>query len=219
MRERRLKAVPRRGEIALDADRHRWVQPLLLTFGVLFVVAIVADMVHLSRGGSFSQQLQSVPAELQQLERDIAAGRRVTAAGGLFSFVEPDGWVLQTGPDVAPYDLTLVSPNRVSVSLSAARVPFDDLPTLFKAMSQRERDNNVRTEVQTIYLHGIPAARRELALMKSKVLAIDFVKDRIAHQIFCEMPAELAEQYRPTLLKFIETYQPLTPPAPAKKTP
>ena len=62
-------------------------------------------------------------------------------------------------------------------------------------------------------------AQPGLALMKSKVLAIDFVKDHIAHQIFCEMPAELAEQYRPTLLKFVETYQPLTPPAPAKKTP
>jgi len=33
--------------------------------------------------------------------------------------------------------------------------------------------------------------------MKTKVLAIDFVKDHIAHQIFCEVPGELFEQYRP----------------------
>ena len=54
----------------------------------------------------------------------------------------------------------------------------------FKAMSQREREYGLRTEIQTSYLHGIPAARRELDLMKTKVLAIDFVKDHIAHQIF-----------------------------------
>ena len=61
--------------------------------------------------------------------------------------------------------------------------------------------------------------RRELELMKTKVLAIDFVKDHIAHQIFCEVPAELFAEYRPALLRLIETYQPLSPAAPARKTP
>ena len=218
MRERRQKLAPQRG-LSLNTEQHRWVQPMLLIFGVLFVAAIVADLVTLNRGGSFAQPLPSVPAELPQLEHDIAAGRRVTAAHGLFSLVLPGGWTVRTGEEVAPYDLTLVSPNRVSVSLSAARVPYDDLPTLFKALSRRERDYNVHTELQTYYLHGIPAARRELELMKTKVLAIDFVKDHVAHQIFCEMPGELAAQYRPTLLKLIDTYQPLNPPAPVKKTP
>ena len=48
--------------------------------------------------------------------------------------------------------------------------------------------------------------------MKTKALIIDLVKDRIAHQIFCEVPAELFDLYRPTLLKLIETYQPIAKP-------
>lgn len=218
MRERRQKLASQ-GGLTLDPDRHRWVQPMLLIFGVLFVAAIAADMIKLSRGGSFAQPLESVSVELQQLDHDIAAGRRVTASSGLFSLVLPGGWTVRTGEAVAPYDLTLVSPNRVSVSLSATRVPFDDLPALYKTMGQREREYGVHTEAQPYYLHGIPAARRELELMKTKVLAIDFVKDHIAHQIFCEVPAEVFAQYRPTLLKLIETYQPLSPAAPARKTP
>ncbi|MCX7010831.1 MAG: hypothetical protein NTY53_26925, partial [Kiritimatiellaeota bacterium] len=176
-------------------------------------------LVRLQRGGMLTQQLQSVPEELQLLERDIAAGRRVTAASGLFSFVLPGGWTMRTGEEVAPYDLTFMSPNRATISLSAVRVAYDELPALFKTMKQREREYSVRTEVQTCFLHGIPAARRELDLMKTRVLVVDFVKDHVAHQIYCEVPAEIFAQYRPTLLKLIETYQPLNPPAPAKKTP
>ena len=178
---------------------------------------LLVHVVQVQLGGAFKQQLQTVQEELQQLERDNVNGQRVTADSGLFSFVLPAGWMIRTGDEVAPYDLTLISPNRVSVSLSAARVPFDDLPSLFKAMSQREREYNVRSEVQTCFIRGVPAARREMQLFKTKILVIDFVKDHVAHQIFCDVPPELFDQYRPTLLKFIETYQPLTPPATPKK--
>lgn len=218
VRERRQQVASRRGS-ALGIVQNRWVQPLLLTMGVLFVVALVADLVNVQLGGAFAQQLQSVPDELQQLARDCTGGQRVKADSGLFSFVLPAGWMLRTGEVAAPYDLTLISPNRVCVSMSAARVPFDDLPALFKAMSQREREYNVRTEPQTFFLHGIPAARREVQLFKSHVLVVDFVKDRVAHQIFCDVPPELFDSYRPALLKFIETYQPLPQSSPPPKSP
>ena len=218
MKERRQQLASRRG-IGLGGDKNRWAQPLLLTFGILFVVAIVADLVRLQLGGAFTQELESVQEELQQLARDSASGQRITADSKLFSYVLPAGWTIRTGDEVAPYDLALVSPNRVIVNLSAARVPFDDLPSLFKAMSQREREYSVRSEVQTCFVRGIPAARREMQLMKTRILVVDFVKDHVAHQIFCDVPPELYDQYRPTLLKFIETYQPLPPPALPKKTP
>lgn len=218
-RRQKLQQEGSRHGITLLADRHRWVQPMLLIFGVLFVVAIVADLVRLQRGSALTQQLQSIPEELRQLESDITAGRRITSSSGLFSMVLPGGWTMRSGEEVAPYDLMFMSPNRACISLSAARVTYDDLPALFKAMKQREREYSVHTDVQTCFLRGIPAARRELDMTKTKVLVLDFVKDRVAHQIFCEVPAETYAQYRATLLKLIETYQPLNPAAPAKKTP
>ena len=44
MRERRQKLLPQRG-LSLNPEKHRWVQPMLLIFGVLFVTAIIIDMV------------------------------------------------------------------------------------------------------------------------------------------------------------------------------
>lgn len=200
-----------RHNIALLASRHRWLQPVLLGFGVLFIIAFLADMIRLSRSdsaGTLTQRFLTPAEELQQLERDLVAGQRIKASSGLYSLVLPGGWRVTTGEDISPYDLMLTSPNTVRIRLSAARVSFDDLPALFKSMSEREREFNVRTEVQTFYLHGIPAARREVQLMKTKALVIDLVKDHVAHQIFCEVPIEIYEQYRPILIKFIETYRP-----------
>jgi hypothetical protein len=222
IRERRKAQDVSRHGIALLAGRHRWVQPVLLIFGVLFVVAFLVDAFRWSRNsgpGGLSQRFLTPGEEIQALERDLAAGQRVKATSGLFSFVVPGGWRMAMGEEVAPYDLMLTSPNIVRIRFSAAAVPFDDLPALFKDMSARERQYNVRTDIQTFYLHGIPAARREVPLMKTKALIIDLVKDRIAHQIFCEVPAELFDLYRPTLLKLIETYQPLSTNQPAAKTP
>jgi hypothetical protein len=201
-----------RHSIALLAARHRWLQPVLLGFGVLFVVAFLGDMIRLSRSdavGSLAQRFLTPTEELQQLERDLVTGQRVKAASGLYSLVLPGGWRVTMGEDIAPYDLVLTSPNTIRIRLSATRVTYDDLPALFKAMSEREREFGVRAEVQTFYLHGIPAARREVPLMKTKALVIDLVKDHVAHQIFCEVPAELFELYRPTLLKLIDSYQPI----------
>ncbi len=220
IKERRQPQESSRHGIALLASRHRWVQPVLLVVGVLFLVAFFTDVIRLSRNsgeGGLMQRFLTPAEEIQALERDIATGQRVKATSGLYSFVMPGGWRMAMGEDVAPYDLMLTSPNIVRIRFSAAAVPFEDLPALFKDMSTRERQYGVRADIQTFYLHGIPAARREVPLMKAKALVVDLVKDRVAHQIFCEVPAELFDLYRPTLLKLIETYQPLTTNQPAGK--
>jgi hypothetical protein len=205
MKARRMQSVPRR---TLDSTGLRWLQPVLLILGVLFIVTFVADMVMLSHGGMPRLKLLSVPEELQRLERDLATGPRYTAPHNSFSIVRPAGWRVQTGPDIAPYDVTFASPNGVNISLSATPVPYNDLPTLFAAMSKREQDFGVRAELQTFYFHRQPAARREVRMMRSQAVVIDFVTNRVAHQIFCSVPLELLEQYRPALMKLVDTYQP-----------
>lgn len=195
----------------LSSGGLRWLQPVLLVVGVLFVVTFFADMVSLSSGKTTLKFL-SVPEEIQLLERDLAAGLRYTATNGLFSITQPAGWRVQTGDEVKPYDVTLISPNSISVSLSAAPVAYNDLPTLFAEMSKREREYGAQSDIQTFYLHGLPAARREVRMMRSKALVIDFVTNHVAHQIFCTIPVECFDQYQPILMKLVETYQPHQPP-------
>ncbi|TAN36316.1 MAG: hypothetical protein EPN23_08715 [Verrucomicrobia bacterium] len=205
MKERRRQQTPRR---SLTGGGLRWLQPVLLVLGVLFSVTFVADMYNLSHGGMTSMKLLSVPEEIQRLERDMLHGPRYTATSGLFSIVRPTGWKVLTGEDIAPYDVTLASPNGVNISLSATPVNYDDLPTLFTAMSKREKEFGVQADIQTLYFHGSPAARREVRMMRSQAVVIDFVTNRVAHQIFCIIPLESLEQYRPVLMKLVDTYQP-----------
>ena len=209
MKARRAQPAPRRG---LTSGGLPWLQPVLLVAGVLFAVTFIADMVGLSRGGKTTQAFWSVSEEIQSLKHDLTAGARYTATNGLFSIVQPTGWRVQTGEDVAPYDVCFASPNGVTVSLSAARVAFDDLPTLFAEMIKREREYGAQSEIQTAYFHGRPAARREVRLLRTQALVIDFVTNHVAHQIFCNVPLECFEQYKPALLKLVETYQPNNPP-------
>jgi len=124
--------------------------------------------------------------------------------------VQPRGWKVLTGETIAPHDIMFVSPNGVSLSLSVTPVTYNELPTLFAEMSQREREFGVRSDIQTLYFRGNPAARREVKMIKTEALVTDFVTNHIAHQIFCEVPQECYELYRPALLKLIETYQPLS---------
>ena len=208
MQTRRAQPTRRRG---MTSGGPRWLQPVLLVFGVLFVVTFIIDMAVLSHGGKTTPIICSVPDEIRQLERDITVGGRYSFTNGLFSIVRPSDWRVLTGADIAPYDVTFISPNTINISVSATPVAYNDLPALFAEMSRREREFGVHTDVQTFYLHGIPAARREVQMVKTKTLVIDFVSNRVAHQIFCEVPLEDFEQYRPTLLKFIETYQPGAP--------
>lgn len=205
VKERRMQGAPQRG---LTSGGLRWLQPVLLMLGVLFIVTFIADMITLSHGGKTSLKLLSVPEEIQRLESDLARGARYTATHGLFSIIRPTGWKVLTGADIAPYDVTLASPNGVTISLSATPVTFDSLPALFAEMSKREREFGVQSEIKTFYFHGQPAARREVRMMRSQAVVIDFVTNRVAHQIFCNVPLELLESYRPPLFKLIETYQP-----------
>jgi hypothetical protein len=208
MKARRAQSAPRR---TLDSTGLRWLQPALLILGVLFIVTFIADMFIVSQGGMTSLKLLSVPEEIQRLERDLATGPRYRATHGLFSIVWPSGWRVLTGADSAPYDVTLASPNGVSISLSATPVAYNDLPTLFAAMSQREREFGVQAKLQTFYFHGQPATRREVPMMRSRAVAIDFVTNRVAHQIFCNVPLEVLDQYQPALMKLVDTYRPGQP--------
>jgi hypothetical protein len=205
MKARRAQQTPQR---RLGSGGLLWLQPVLLILGVLFIVTFFADMVILSRGGNAALKLLSVPEEIQRLERDLATSPRLAATNGLFSIVRPSGWRVLTGADIAPYDVTLVSPNGVNISLSATPVTYNDLPTLFAEMSKREREFGVQANIETFYFHGQPAARREVRMMRSQAVVIDFVTNRVAHQIFCNVPLEVLEQYRPMLLKLVDTYQP-----------
>ncbi|MCX6996035.1 MAG: hypothetical protein NTV49_02870 [Kiritimatiellaeota bacterium] len=177
----------------------------------MFVLALLADLALVGRWSGPGALFPDAPAEIQGLRAGLH-GPRYTATHGRFSIVAPPGWNTLSGEDSAPYDVTFRSPNGISVSLMATPVPYDDLPALYADIDRREREYGIHADIETMYFQNRPAARRVVKLLRSKMIAIDFVADRVAHQLLCEIPTEYYDQYQPALLELLQTYQPLTPP-------
>ncbi len=207
----RLPAAGRPVAAGRSLPANRWLQLALPLLGGLFVIAFIADLALAGRRGRSAALSPDVPTEIRRLRAGLR-GPVYTDSRGRFRLVAPPGWQQFTGEDSAPYDVVFRSPNDVSVSLMTTPVPYDDLPSLYADIDRREREFGIHAEVEAIIFQQRPATRRVVKLLKSKVMAIDFVADHVAHHILCETPTELFDQYQPALLALLQTYQPLTPP-------
>jgi len=191
---------------------HRWLQLGLPLLGALFVLAFVADLVVATRRGGGAELGADVPAEIRSLRAGLH-GPVYTAPSRLFRLVAPPGWMIFEGEECAPYDVVFRSPHDVSVSVMATRVAYNDLPSLYDDLERREEEGGIHTDVKVLQFQHRPATERVVQLLKSKVIAIDFVADHVAHHIMLEIPTAYYDQYRPALLELLQTYQPLPPPA------
>jgi hypothetical protein len=186
------------------AERHLLPKLVLLAFALLVTVAIVADMHRLR--SRLPEEIPSVPAELQNILLGLG-GPRYVDPKGLFSVVQPAGWRAATPPESDSYNVAFYGPNGADMSIMATPVDYDDLPSLFKDIEKSERQTSIRTEHNAIRFQGRAAVRRTCKLHHVRVLAIDFVENRVAHHILCTTPPELFEQYEPVLMEVINTYQ------------
>lgn len=151
-----------------------------------------------------------MPTELQNILLGLG-GPRYVDPSGLFSVVLPAGWQTATPPESGSYNVVLYGPNGADMSIMATPVDYDDLPSLFKDIEQSERQTSIRTDIEAIRFQGRAAAKRTCKLHHVRVLAIDFVENRVAHHILCTTPPELFEQYEPVLMEIINTYQTSNP--------
>ena len=188
---------------------------LLGIFGLLAVIAFMADLFVAGRGGKNSSgYLVDVPTDLQNLVLGLT-GPRYVDRSGLFTIVPPAGWNRTTAPDCNPYNVVFSSMCGPDISIMASRVSYNDLPTLFKEIEGSEKEYGIRTQVETIRFLGRPAVLRTCDALNSKIFSIDFVDNYVAHHILCGVPPPYYDKYRPVLMSVLETYEPLSPPAPA----
>lgn len=185
---------------------HRWVAAGLGSAGLVVMAGIIVNLIMLPAHPP-QNPLPDVATEVAQLRTRLGIPR-CTASNGLFSILQPPGWTLGSGDDAVPNGIRLRSPNGVSVTLTASRVSYNDLPSLYNDIRGRERDWGVHIEPEAIYFLGQPAVQREVPLAQSRLIVIDFVANRVAHHLMCEIPAPLVESYRSPLTEWLGTYHP-----------
>ena len=182
-----------------------WLQTTLLACGVLAIVAFIVDM---SRMQFPSPKVAPTANEDLQAVLLGLGGPRYMDSNGLFSVVAPPGWRILRPPQSDFYNVIFKSPNGADMSIMATPVQYDDLPSLFKDIKANEHESGIRTEFATIRLKDRPAIRRTCRLFNSRVLAVDFVVNRVSHHILCSAPTTLYDKYEPVFMEIINTYEP-----------
>jgi hypothetical protein len=182
-----------------------WLQMLLMTCGVLAVVAFIVDLSQVKLPNPIATPTMN--EELQTVILGLG-GPRYTDSNGLFSVVAPAGWRIIRRPDSDFYNVIFKSANGADMSILATRVKYDDLPSLFKDIEANEHESGIRTEFETIRLKDRPAIRRTCKMFSSRVLAIDFVANRVTHHILCTAPLAVYDKYEPVFMEIINTYEP-----------
>jgi len=182
-----------------------WVQTMLLVCGVLAIVAFIVDMSQVKLPNPIAPP--SANEELQAVLLGLG-GPQYVDSNGLFSVVAPAGWRIVRPPESDFYNVMFKSPNGADMSIMATPVQYDDLPSLFKDISAHERESGIRTELATIRLKDRQAIRRTCKLFNSRVLAVDFVANRVSHHILCTAPTTLYDKYEPVFMEIINTFEP-----------
>lgn len=199
-----LPTLPRLAARTKSADRPLLLKLVLLTLVLLVIVAIVVDIGKMRR--RLPEVIPDVPAELQSILLGLG-GPRYIDPSGLFSVVPPAGWRTATPPDSGSYNVVFYGPNGADMSIMATPVDYNDLPSLFKDIEESERQTSIRTDFGAIRFQGRSAVKRTCKLHHVRLMAIDFVENRVAHHILCTTPPDLFEKYEPVLMEVINTYQ------------
>ena len=203
--ERPWRADPAR---AKPAERPVFLKLAVFGFILLVIVAVIADIAAMRR--RMPVNIVDVPTELQNILLGLGGPRYVDPAG-LFSVVPPAGWQKSSDANKGNYSAVFYGPNGADMSIMATPVDYNDLPSLFKDIEKSERQTSIRTEFEAFRFQGRSAVKRTCKLHHVRVLAIDFVENRVAHHILFTTPPELFDKYEPVLMEVMNTYQTTNP--------
>lgn len=181
----------------------KFLRVALPAAGIVVLVALLADVAAL-------RHRRPVPRDTTSDLRNIVlqpAGKRYVDASGLFSIVPPPGWKTVVRPEGTSYRVAFYGPNGTDLSISATPVRYDNLSELLAEIKATEKQFGIATDEEPFFLEGRPAVRRTVSLHQVKVLAIDFVEDRVAHHIEFACPHEFFDRYRPVVMEVIGTYR------------
>ena len=182
---------------------------ILLVFAALLLVALVADLRHVSRRIGARVRGQDVPR--QGDAADIAAGLdgpRYVDPAGLFSFVPPRNWVKAANPADGFYNAVFQGPYGMSLSIQVVATPGETFVDLIEKLRKIERNLSADTHMDFAYVGPHRAVKRSVQLFKTKLLMLDFVTGDLAHHVQFSVPPELYDEYEPVFLRLMQTYEP-----------
>lgn len=183
-----------------------WLKILLLAFGLVIVVALIADMRSLQHRRL--RTLASRAEEPQDLVIHAGTGETFRDPKGLFTFVPPSGWKIVAYPASQPYNAVFYGPDGMDISIMAVPVDYDGLQPLLGKLEHAEDQFGIDTHIEAMFFRGRPAVKRTCRLHHVKLLTIDFVEDRVAHHILCSIPPDRFDQYQAALMEVLSTYRP-----------
>ncbi len=174
---------------------------------VLAAVAIGALMIDLRRIGVGWAGRTDLDTEIKSLATP-ASMERLADPNGRFTLALPAGWRVATGRQSAPYSILLTSPNGITIGAMATPVEYDDLTDLFEEIRNRQEESSLAIAPETFRLNDRQAIRRIATLRTGKAAAIDFLENRVAHHIMCRIPLSAYEEYLPSFMEWLASYQP-----------
>lgn len=181
-----------------------WKLPALV-FGLLVVVALCLDLQRFARQ---KPQGRSVAVDLQNMVLG-EVGSLYVHSNGWFSVRCPAGWRMRTGAQSAPYQVVMYGPAATDLSIMVTPVSYDHLPALLRDIERSEQMAGLSVPKEPFFFKGVPAVRRVAHLKTQTLLAIDFVKDGLAHHIMCGLPPEYFDRYQSVILDWlVQHYEP-----------
>ena len=182
---------------------------VLLVFAALLLVALVADLRHVSRRIGARVRGQDVlrPGDAADLAAGMDGPRYVDPAG-LFSFVPPRNWVKAANPANGFYNAVFQGPYGMDLSIQVVATPGETFADLIEKLRKIERNLSADTHMDFAYVGPHRAAKRSVQLFRNRVLLLDFLTGDLSHHVQFSAPPELYDQYEPLILRLMQTYEP-----------
>ncbi len=210
---RRAEDEKKRREIVQNRFRR-----VIWAFAVLLLVALLADLRHLTRRIGDRTIGRAVPR--QGDAADIAAGMdgaRYVDPSGLFSLVPPRHWVKVEKPAAGFYNAVFQGPLGMDMAIQVVATNGLTFGKLIEKLRQVERNLSADTHMDFTYVGPYRAVKRSVQLFKSRVLLLDFLTGDLAHHVQFSAPPDVYGEYEPVFLRLMQTYEPgrILPPAEA----
>jgi hypothetical protein len=187
-------------------NRFRW---LVWGFAALLVVALMADLRHVSRRlGDFQR---TGPASRKGDAADIAGGldgARYVDPAGRFSLVPPRNWSRVKRPVDSFFDVMFQGPHGMDMGIQVVATNGLTFDKLVENLRRVERSLAADLPMEFAYVGPHRAVKRSARLFKSRVLLLDFVTGDLAHHVQFSVPPALYDEYEPVFLRLIQTYEP-----------
>lgn len=182
---------------------------VLLVLAALLLVALVADLRHVSR--RIGERVQGKDVPRRGDAADIAAGMdgpRYVDPAGLFSFVPPRNWRKAANSGDGFYNAVFQGPYGMSLSIQVVATPGQTFADLIEKLRKIERNLSADTHMDFAYVGPHRAAKRSVQLFRSRALLLDFLTGDLSHHVQFSAPPELYDQYEPLILRLMQTYEP-----------